>query len=58
MSVQLFNGETQHLTITLENIGSEDLETLEVASKTCNTKGQGSDKTHTHTHAFMLFLNQ
>uniref|UniRef100_A0A8C7NRX5 Trafficking protein particle complex subunit 9 n=1 Tax=Oncorhynchus mykiss TaxID=8022 RepID=A0A8C7NRX5_ONCMY len=38
VSVQLFNGETQHLTITLENIGSEDLETLEVASKTCNTK--------------------
>ncbi|XP_070996129.1 trafficking protein particle complex subunit 9-like isoform X3 [Oncorhynchus clarkii lewisi] len=38
VSVQLFNGETQQLTITLENIGSEDLETLEVTSKTCNTK--------------------
>uniref|UniRef100_A0A673ZU49 Trafficking protein particle complex subunit 9 n=1 Tax=Salmo trutta TaxID=8032 RepID=A0A673ZU49_SALTR len=38
VSVQLFNGETQQLTITLENIGSEDLESLEVTSKTCNTK--------------------
>nr|XP_046219961.1 trafficking protein particle complex subunit 9-like [Oncorhynchus gorbuscha] len=38
VSVQLFNGEIQQLTITLENIGSEDLKTLEVTSKTCNTK--------------------
>ncbi|XP_071229754.1 trafficking protein particle complex subunit 9-like isoform X3 [Salvelinus alpinus] len=38
VSVQLFNGEIQRLTITLENIGAEDLETLEVTSKTCNTK--------------------
>ncbi|CAJ1083594.1 trafficking protein particle complex subunit 9 isoform X1 [Xyrichtys novacula] len=38
VSVQLFNGETQQLTITLENIGSEDIESLEVASKTVTTK--------------------
>uniref|UniRef100_A0A6Q2ZAD4 Trafficking protein particle complex 9 n=1 Tax=Esox lucius TaxID=8010 RepID=A0A6Q2ZAD4_ESOLU len=38
VSVQLFNGETQQLTITLENIGSEDLETLEITSKISNTK--------------------
>uniref|UniRef100_A0AAY5EYD6 Trafficking protein particle complex 9 n=1 Tax=Electrophorus electricus TaxID=8005 RepID=A0AAY5EYD6_ELEEL len=36
--LQLFNGETQQLTITLENIGSEDLHTLEVSSKTLTTK--------------------
>ncbi|KAJ8273344.1 hypothetical protein GJAV_G00100540 [Gymnothorax javanicus] len=38
VSVQLFNGETQELVITLENIGTELLETLEVSSKTVNTK--------------------
>ncbi|KAJ8334212.1 hypothetical protein SKAU_G00398510, partial [Synaphobranchus kaupii] len=38
VSVQLFNGETQELVITLENIGTELLETLEVTSKTVNTK--------------------
>ncbi|XP_017286658.1 trafficking protein particle complex subunit 9 isoform X1 [Kryptolebias marmoratus] len=38
VSVQLFNGETQQLTITLENIGSEDIETLELTSKIANTK--------------------
>lgn len=39
MSVQLFNGETQQLTITLENIGSEDIETLELTSKVVSNKG-------------------
>lgn len=39
VSVQLFNGETQQLTITLENFGSEDIETLELTSKTVSTKG-------------------
>uniref|UniRef100_A0AAQ4RGF9 Trafficking protein particle complex subunit 9 n=1 Tax=Gasterosteus aculeatus aculeatus TaxID=481459 RepID=A0AAQ4RGF9_GASAC len=38
VSVQLFNGETQQLTITLENIGSEDIETLELTSKILSTK--------------------
>ncbi|KAK5911598.1 hypothetical protein CgunFtcFv8_005759 [Champsocephalus gunnari] len=38
VSVQLFNGEMQPLTITLENIGSEDIETLELTSKTTTTK--------------------
>ncbi|KAM9306216.1 trafficking protein particle complex subunit 9 isoform 2-T3 [Pholidichthys leucotaenia] len=38
VSVQLFNGETQQMTITLENIGSEDIETLELASKIVSTK--------------------
>uniref|UniRef100_A0A3Q1G551 Trafficking protein particle complex subunit 9 n=1 Tax=Acanthochromis polyacanthus TaxID=80966 RepID=A0A3Q1G551_9TELE len=38
VSVQLFNGETQELTITLENIGSEDIETLELTSKIISTK--------------------
>uniref|UniRef100_A0A3P8S3W0 Trafficking protein particle complex subunit 9 n=1 Tax=Amphiprion percula TaxID=161767 RepID=A0A3P8S3W0_AMPPE len=38
VSVQLFNGEMQQLTITLENIGSEDIETLELTSKTVSTK--------------------
>uniref|UniRef100_A0A3Q1I560 Trafficking protein particle complex 9 n=1 Tax=Anabas testudineus TaxID=64144 RepID=A0A3Q1I560_ANATE len=38
VSVQLFNGETQQLTITLENFGSEDIETLELTSKTVSTK--------------------
>ncbi|KAK9527239.1 hypothetical protein VZT92_015892 [Zoarces viviparus] len=38
VSIQLFNGETQQLTITLENIGSEDIETLELTSKTATTK--------------------
>ncbi|XP_056308430.1 trafficking protein particle complex subunit 9-like, partial [Danio aesculapii] len=39
VSLQLFNGETQQLTITLENIGSETLNTLELTSKTLSTKG-------------------
>lgn len=39
VSVQLFNGETQQLIITLENIGLEDIETLELTSKVVNTKG-------------------
>ncbi|XP_029298705.1 trafficking protein particle complex subunit 9 isoform X2 [Cottoperca gobio] len=38
VSVQLFNGETQQLTITLENIGSEDIETLELTSKILTIK--------------------
>uniref|UniRef100_A0AAQ5Y5Y4 Trafficking protein particle complex 9 n=1 Tax=Amphiprion ocellaris TaxID=80972 RepID=A0AAQ5Y5Y4_AMPOC len=38
VSVQLFNGEMQQLTITLENIGSEGIETLELTSKTVSTK--------------------
>uniref|UniRef100_A0A8B9ZXV6 Trafficking protein particle complex 9 n=1 Tax=Anas zonorhyncha TaxID=75864 RepID=A0A8B9ZXV6_9AVES len=38
VSVQLYNGETQQLIIKLENIGTEPLETLEVTSKTVNTK--------------------
>ncbi|XP_037549507.1 trafficking protein particle complex subunit 9 [Nematolebias whitei] len=38
VSVPLFNGETQQLTITLENIGSEEIETLELTSKIANTK--------------------
>ncbi|XP_008284135.1 trafficking protein particle complex subunit 9 [Stegastes partitus] len=38
VSVQLFNGETQKLTITLENIGSEDIESLELTSKIVSTK--------------------
>lgn len=40
VSVQLYNGETQQLIIKLENIGTEPLETLEVTSKTVNTKGR------------------
>lgn len=40
VSVQLFNGERQQLTITLENIGMEDIESLELTSKTVNTKGE------------------
>uniref|UniRef100_A0A3P9HP64 Trafficking protein particle complex 9 n=1 Tax=Oryzias latipes TaxID=8090 RepID=A0A3P9HP64_ORYLA len=36
VSVQLFNGELQQLTITLENIGSIDIETLELTSKNNN----------------------
>ncbi|XP_030645125.1 trafficking protein particle complex subunit 9 [Chanos chanos] len=36
--VQLFNGETQQLTLTLENIGTETLETLDVTSKVLSTK--------------------
>ena len=39
VSVQLFNGETQQLTITLENIGSDDIESLEITSKVVTTKG-------------------
>lgn len=39
VSLQLFNGETQQLTITLENIGTETLNTLELTSKTLSTKG-------------------
>uniref|UniRef100_A0A8C1MP78 Trafficking protein particle complex 9 n=1 Tax=Cyprinus carpio TaxID=7962 RepID=A0A8C1MP78_CYPCA len=38
VSLQLFNGETQQLTITLENIGTETLNTLELTSKTLSTK--------------------
>ncbi|CAN9504089.1 unnamed protein product [Ophioblennius macclurei] len=38
VSVQLFNGETQQVTITLENIGSVEIETLELTSKTVSTK--------------------
>nr|XP_006635914.2 PREDICTED: trafficking protein particle complex subunit 9 isoform X1 [Lepisosteus oculatus]XP_015212807.1 PREDICTED: trafficking protein particle complex subunit 9 isoform X1 [Lepisosteus oculatus] len=38
VSVQLFNGETQQLIIKLENIGTELLESLEITSKTVNTK--------------------
>ncbi|XP_021107219.1 trafficking protein particle complex subunit 9 isoform X2 [Heterocephalus glaber] len=38
VSVQLYNGETQKLIITLENIGMEPLETLEVTSKILSTK--------------------
>ncbi|XP_068189699.1 trafficking protein particle complex subunit 9 isoform X2 [Antennarius striatus] len=38
VSVQLFNGETQQLTITLENIGSDNIETLELTSKIVSTK--------------------
>ncbi|TMS17922.1 trafficking protein particle complex subunit 9 isoform X2 [Larimichthys crocea] len=38
VSVQLFNGETQQLTITLDNIGSEDIESLELTSKIVSTK--------------------
>ncbi|GCB65765.1 hypothetical protein scyTo_0000464 [Scyliorhinus torazame] len=37
-SVQLFNGELQQLTIKLENIGTELLETLEISAKTINNK--------------------
>uniref|UniRef100_A0A8D3CDM2 Trafficking protein particle complex subunit 9 n=1 Tax=Scophthalmus maximus TaxID=52904 RepID=A0A8D3CDM2_SCOMX len=37
-SCLLFNGETQQLTITLDNIGSEDIETLELTSKIVTTK--------------------
>ncbi|KAF6101487.1 trafficking protein particle complex 9 [Phyllostomus discolor] len=38
VSVQLYNGETQQLVITLENIGMEPLEKLEVTSKVLTTK--------------------
>uniref|UniRef100_A0A671M662 Trafficking protein particle complex subunit 9-like n=1 Tax=Sinocyclocheilus anshuiensis TaxID=1608454 RepID=A0A671M662_9TELE len=38
VSLQLFNGETQQLTITLENIGTETLNTLELTSKNLSTK--------------------
>ncbi|XP_059365102.1 trafficking protein particle complex subunit 9 isoform X1 [Carassius carassius] len=38
VSLQLFNGETQQLTITLENIGTEMLNMLELSSKTLSTK--------------------
>ncbi|XP_072225979.1 trafficking protein particle complex subunit 9 isoform X2 [Leuresthes tenuis] len=38
VSLQLFNGETQQLTITLENIGTEDIESLELTSKIVTTK--------------------
>ncbi|XP_062918897.1 trafficking protein particle complex subunit 9 isoform X1 [Mobula hypostoma] len=37
-SAQLFNGELQQLTIKLENIGTESLETLEVSAKNINDK--------------------
>ncbi|XP_043545266.1 trafficking protein particle complex subunit 9 [Chiloscyllium plagiosum] len=38
VSIHLFNGELQQLTIKLENIGSELLETLEISAKTINNK--------------------
>uniref|UniRef100_A0A8D0V8X6 Trafficking protein particle complex subunit 9 n=1 Tax=Sus scrofa TaxID=9823 RepID=A0A8D0V8X6_PIG len=38
VSVQLYNGETQHLVVKLENIGMEPLEKLEVTSKILTTK--------------------
>nr|XP_051686468.1 trafficking protein particle complex subunit 9 [Oryctolagus cuniculus] len=38
MSMQLFNGETHQLAVTLENIGLEPLETLQVTSKLLPTK--------------------
>ncbi|XP_051926275.1 trafficking protein particle complex subunit 9 isoform X3 [Hippocampus zosterae] len=38
VSVQLFNGEGQQMTITLENIGSEDIESLELTSKNVTIK--------------------
>lgn len=41
VSVQLYNGETQHLVVKLENIGMEPLEKLEVTSKILTTKGRG-----------------
>lgn len=40
VSVQLYNGETQQLAVTLENIGLEPLEQLEVTSKLLTTKGR------------------
>lgn len=40
VSVQLYNGETQHLVVKLENIGMEPLEKLEVTSKILTTKGR------------------
>lgn len=44
VSVQLYNGETQQLIITLENIGMEPLETLEVTSKILPTKGKNCEE--------------
>ncbi|KAM4630730.1 trafficking protein particle complex subunit 9 isoform 2-T2 [Polymixia lowei] len=38
VSAQLFNGETQQLAITLENIGTDNIETLELTSKMVSTK--------------------
>uniref|UniRef100_A0A4W3K0H1 Trafficking protein particle complex subunit 9 n=1 Tax=Callorhinchus milii TaxID=7868 RepID=A0A4W3K0H1_CALMI len=38
VSVQLFNGELQQMTIKLENIGSVPLETFEVSAKTIDNK--------------------
>ncbi|XP_036293388.1 trafficking protein particle complex subunit 9 isoform X2 [Pipistrellus kuhlii] len=38
VSVQLYNGETQQLAITLENIGVEPLEKLEVTSRVLTSK--------------------
>uniref|UniRef100_A0A672RIA5 Trafficking protein particle complex subunit 9 n=1 Tax=Sinocyclocheilus grahami TaxID=75366 RepID=A0A672RIA5_SINGR len=38
VSLRLFNGEMQQLTITLENIGTETLNTLELTSKNLSTK--------------------
>ncbi|XP_060143228.1 trafficking protein particle complex subunit 9 isoform X5 [Globicephala melas] len=38
VSVQLYNGETQHLVVKLENIGMEPLENLEVTSKILTSK--------------------
>lgn len=40
VSVQLFNGESQRLVVTLENVGLEPLEKLEVSSKLLPTKGR------------------
>uniref|UniRef100_A0A8C8DLM2 Trafficking protein particle complex subunit 9 n=1 Tax=Oryzias sinensis TaxID=183150 RepID=A0A8C8DLM2_9TELE len=48
VSVQLFNGELQQLTITLENIGSIDIETLELTSKNNNKEKRSGP----HTAAF------
>ncbi|XP_062874344.1 trafficking protein particle complex subunit 9 [Trichomycterus rosablanca] len=38
VSLQLFNGEAQQITVTLENIGSEILTSLELSSRTLTTK--------------------
>lgn len=38
VSLQLFNGENQQVIVTLENIGSENLTSLELSSRTLTTK--------------------
>lgn len=48
VSLQMFNGETQQLTITLENIGTETLNTLELTSKTLSTKGTHNIQSKRH----------